>query len=168
MAKSAAEKRAGRVLRASPERAKSPMLSLLKQVQYRSFLLLEQALAPLNVSAVQFRILTTVKQRRRISSAELARLYDVRPQTMFKQVAVLESSGLIRRGASVANKRILELELSPAGERVLAECALAASALEQELFAGLTGGELGMFGELMTRMLKAAREKKRAKPLAAE
>ena len=168
MAKKATETRAGRVLRASPERAKSPMLSLVKQVQYRSFLLLEQALAPLDVSAVQFRILTTVKQRRRISSAELARLYDVRPQTMFKQVSVLENNGLIRRGVSETNKRILELELSPSGERVLAECALAASALEQDLFAGFSSGEISMYGELMTRMLKTAREKKRTKPLVAE
>lgn len=139
------------------------MLALMKQVQYRSFLLLERALTPLDVSAVQFRILTTLKHRRRISSAELARLYDVRPQTMFKQVAMLEAKGLIRRDVSETNKRILELELSPAGEKVLAECAACAASVEKDLFAELTAGEAAMYRELMTRMLATARQKKRAK-----
>lgn len=155
-------------IRGAPDRAHAPTLALMKQVQYRSYLLLERALEPLGVSAVQFRILTTLKQRQRISSAELARLYDVRPQTMFKQVALLESRGFIRRDVSEANKRILELELSPLGESTLTECAAHAAAVEKSLFTDFTAGELGMYRELMTRMLTSARDRRRAKQLGSE
>lgn len=151
--------------RAAPDRAQSPTLALMKQVQYRSFLLLERALQPTDVSAVQYRILTTLKHRKRISSAELARLYDVRPQSMFKQVAVLEAKGLIQREVSEANKRVLELALSPKGESVLTECMACAADVERALFQEFTAAEHAMYRELMSRMLERARAHRRAKQL---
>jgi DNA-binding MarR family transcriptional regulator len=146
--------------RPGPDRTQRRTLALIKQVQYRSYLRLEQALQPLGVSAVQYRILATLKQRRRMSSAELARLYDVRPQTMFKQIAALEEKALIRKYVSDAHKRVLEIELSAKGESALAECTTRAAAVETQLFHDFTEGELAMYREMMVRLLDAARSRR--------
>jgi DNA-binding MarR family transcriptional regulator len=133
------------------------VLALVKQVQYRCYLRVEQALAPLGVAEVQYRLMATLKDRKEMSSAELSRLYEVRPQTMFKQIALMEAKGLIRRTASKTNKRVLEVELSEKGRRVLAECDVRAAAIEEKLFRNFSPGELAIYRELMMRMLKGVR-----------
>src|SRR5512140_39910 len=105
----------GKAARANADRSTQSILHLVKQVQYKAYVRLESVLNPLGVTAVQFRILTTLSTRPNMSSAELARLYDVKPQTMIKQIALLESKGLIDRRVSDANKRLLELSLTEAG-----------------------------------------------------
>ncbi|MEJ0023521.1 MAG: MarR family transcriptional regulator [Alphaproteobacteria bacterium] len=112
-------KRSVKTSRTAPRGGQDSVLALIKQVQYRCYLRVEQALQPLGVAEVQYRLMATLKQRKEMSSAELSRLYEVRPQTMFKQIALMESKGLIRRTASKTNKRVLELELSEKGQRVL-------------------------------------------------
>ena len=57
-------------------------LYLVKQVQYKTFLRLEAALQPLGVTATQFRILTALSRGGKRSSAELSRLFGVKPQTI--------------------------------------------------------------------------------------
>lgn len=114
------------------------ILYLIKQIQYRSFVQLESVLQPMGITAVQFRVLTTISSRPSISSAELARLYDVKPQTMIKQIATLESKGLISRKTSKKNKRQLELTLTEAGKLCLAKCQTGARELEVNLMAALS------------------------------
>ncbi len=143
--------------RTAPRGGQDSVLALIKQVQYRCYLRVEQAMQPLGVAEVKYRLMATLKQRKEMSSAELSRLYEVRPQTMFKQIALMESKGLIRRTASKTNKRVLELELSEKGQRVLAECDARAAAIEEKLFRNFSRGELAIYRELMMRMLKAVR-----------
>jgi DNA-binding MarR family transcriptional regulator len=149
--------RSMKAARAAPNGGEERVLALMKRVQYRCYLRIEQALAPLGVAEVQYRLMATLKNRKEMSAAELSRLYEVRPQTMFKQIALMESKGLIRRAASKTNKRVLELELSEKGLRVLAECDARAAAIEEKLFRSFSRGELAIYRELMMRMLKAVR-----------
>lgn len=126
------------------------ILHLVKQVQYKAYVRLESVLQPQGVTAVQFRILTTLSTRPDMSSAELARLYDVKPQTMIKQIALLESKGMIGRRVSRANKRLLELSLTDAGKDALKQLQKGTRALERELLSPLDEAEqVQMRGYLM-------------------
>ncbi|PKP92170.1 MAG: MarR family transcriptional regulator [Alphaproteobacteria bacterium HGW-Alphaproteobacteria-16] len=135
------------------DRGAISILHLVKQVQYKAYVRLEAVLTPLGVTAVQFRILTTLSTRPNLSSAELARLYDVKPQTMIKQIALLEGKGLIDRRVSDANKRLLELSLTPAGAETLKQLQKDSRALERELMQPLDTDEQEVLRGLLSRLL---------------
>lgn len=141
--------------KAAPPPVSPPLLHLVKQVQYKAYLRLEDVFQPLGVTAVQFRIMTTLFSRAGISSAELARLYDVKPQTMIKQVATLERKGLIVRRNSDTNRKLLELRLTPEGERVLGELRHQSLAVEAEVLAPLDAAQQARLGELLGVLLEA-------------
>lgn len=143
----------GKAVRATTDRHPPSILHLVKQVQYKAYVRLESVLNPLGVTAVQFRILTTLSTRPNMSSAELSRLYDVKPQTMIKQIALLESKGLIDRRVSRANKRLLELSLTAAGKDALKKLQKDTRALEAELLTPLDGDELEILRGYLTRLL---------------
>lgn len=139
--------------RSSADRGGHSILHLVKQVQYKAYVRLESVLNPLGVTAVQFRILTTLSTRPNLSSAELARLYDVKPQTMIKQIALLESKGLIGRRVSKANKRLLELSLTSSGKAALKQLQKDTRALEAELLDPLDGEEQERLRGYLARLL---------------
>jgi len=145
-----------RAPRATNDAAHSPRtLYLVKQVQYKTYVRLEDALAPTGITTAQFRILFTLAQRTRRSSAELSRMFGVKPQTMIKQIAILETRGLIGRAMAPSNKRVLEVELTDEGQRVLAEANANAIALEDEIFSVLTPAELEQYRSAMMKLLRA-------------
>lgn len=93
----------------------------------------EVALQPLGVTTTQFRILSTLSQGEKRSSAELSRMFGIKPQTM--QIAILESNGLIERNLAKGNKRVLEVTMTEAGRLTMRACDKAATALEAAIFA---------------------------------
>ena len=133
--------------------AHPPILQLVKQVQYKAYLRLEGVLQPLGITAVQFRVMTTLQSRPGTSSAELARLYGVKPQTMIKQIGTLQTKGLIERTASEDNKRRLDLRLSERGQEILAQCRTGAMSIENELMAVFSESEQDQLASLLERML---------------
>ncbi len=135
-----------------PDDAAPSILHLVKQVQYRAYVRLEAVFQPLGITAAQFRILTTLSTRPTLTSAELARFYDVKPQTMIKQVALLETKGLIQRRESAANRRLLELTLSPRGRDCLARCQAEARRLEAEVLAPLAAAEQTVLRDALSRL----------------
>ena len=142
-----------RKAQSNSDRSGQSILHLVKQVQYKAYVRLESILNPLGVTAVQFRILTTLSTRPNLSSAELARLYDVKPQTMIKQIALLETKGLIDRRVSDANKRLLELSLTPAGVTALKQLQKDTRALEHELLKPLGDDEQIALRGFLVRLL---------------
>jgi DNA-binding MarR family transcriptional regulator len=129
------------------------ILHLVKQVQYKAYVRLESVLNPFDVTAVQFRILTTLSTRPDLSSAELARLYDVKPQTMIKQIALLEAKGLIERRVSDANKRLLEVRLTERGTTTLKQVQKDSRALERQLLSPLDDDEQAVLRDQLSRLL---------------
>jgi DNA-binding MarR family transcriptional regulator len=145
----------GNAARPKIDRTAQSILSLVKQVQYKAFVRLESVFQPLGITAVQFRILTTLSMRPGLSSAELARLYDVKPQTMIKQIALLEGKGLIGRQTSPANKRLLELTLTAEGATVLKQCHKGSQAMERTLLDPLTQGEQDQMRAMLLTLLQS-------------
>ena len=133
-------------------------LYLVKQVQYKTFLRLEAALQPLGVTTTQFRILTALSRSHKRSSAELSRLFGVKPQTMIKQIVNLESNGLIERNLAKNSKRVLEVSMTEAGRRALRACDKAATEVEADIFSGIAPGELERYRALMEKVLAYMRE----------
>ena len=140
-------------VRPDSDRSTHSILHLVKQVQYKAYVRLESVLNPLGVTAVQFRILTTLSTRPYMSSAELARLYDVKPQTMIKQIALLESKGLIDRRTSDNNKRLLELSMTKTGASALKQLQKDSRALERELLKTLNADEQDALRGYLFRLL---------------
>ncbi len=132
-------------------------LYLVKQVQYKTFLRLEAALQSLGVTTTQFRILTTLSHGEKRSSAALSRMFGVKPQTMIKQIAILESNGLIERNLAKGNKRVLEVTMTEAGRVALRACDKAATAVETAIFACFAPGELKTYRALMEKLLGSLR-----------
>jgi len=132
-------------------------LYLVKRVQYKTFLRLEAALAPLGVSPAQFQILTSLLHGEKRSSASLSRIFAVKPQTMIKQIAILESRGLIARQLAKGNKRVLEVSMTDAGRVTLRACDKAANAVEAEIFAAFEPAEVAMYRALMLKILAGLR-----------
>lgn len=130
---------------------------LIKQVQYKTFLRLEAALQSLGVTTTQFRILTTLSLAGKCSSAGLSRMFGVKPQTMIKQIAILEGNGLIARNLAKGNKRVLEVSMTEAGRVALRACDKAATAVESAIFAALDPAELKTYRALMQKLLASMR-----------
>ncbi|HVY80374.1 MAG TPA: MarR family transcriptional regulator [Steroidobacteraceae bacterium] len=142
---------------AAPAKPVPRTLYLMKRVQYKTFLRLEAALQPLGVTTTQFRILTTLSHGGHYSSASLSRMFGVKPQTMIKQIAMLESSGLIERHLAKGSKRVLEVTMTEAGRGVLRACDKAATAVESEIFACFEPWELETYRALMQKLLASMR-----------
>ena len=132
-------------------------LYLVKQVQYKTFLRLEAALQPLGVTTTQFRILVTLSHGEKRSSAKLSRMFGVKPQTMIKQIAILEGNGLIERNLAKGSKRVLEVTMTEAGRGALRSCDKAATSVEADIFSVFAAGELQTYRVLMEKLLDSMR-----------
>jgi DNA-binding MarR family transcriptional regulator len=144
----------------TPNGASKPVprtLYLIKRVQYKTFVRLEAAMQPLGVTTTQFRILTTLSHGGKRSSAELSRMFGVKPQTMIKQIANLESNGLIERNLAKGSKRVLEVTMTEAGRAALRACDKAATAVEASIFSCFEPGELATYRALMQKLLASLR-----------
>jgi len=153
-------KKQRRPSKSTPNSASKPVprtLYLIKQVQYKTFLRLEAALQPLGVTTTQFRILVTLSHGENRSSAGLSRMFGVKPQTMIKQIAILESNGLIERKLAKGNKRVLEVTMTEAGRVALRACDQAATAVEAAIFDSFEAGELKTYRTLMLKLLDSLR-----------
>lgn len=132
-------------------------LYLIKLVQYKTFVHLEAALQPPGVTPTQFSILTSLSHGEKRSSAELSRMFGVKPQTMIKQIATLQSNGLIERNLAKGSKRVLEVTMTEAGRVALRACDKAATAVEEAIFASFEPGELETYRALMQKLLAGMR-----------
>ncbi|MFT8246228.1 MarR family winged helix-turn-helix transcriptional regulator [Roseomonas sp. BN140053] len=127
---------------------------LVRRVQQETFLRLEAALQPLDVTTTQYTVLSLLARSPSLSSAELSRKFSVTPQTMIKLVSSLESKGLIARTGEGGDRRALAIRLTPAGKRVLARCDRAVDAVEDRLLDILGEGELASLRHALSRLLK--------------
>lgn len=103
---------------------------------------LEQALSELAVTTMQYTVLSIVRDRQPLSSSELSRRFFVTPQTMNEVVAGLEKMGLLSRSEDPANRRILSVRLTEAGQKLVVKCEAAVDRFEAEAFGVMSKTEL--------------------------
>jgi DNA-binding MarR family transcriptional regulator len=102
---------------------------------------MERALEDLEVTPPQFAVMTMLKAYPDQSSADLARLALLTPQTVSVIVANLERAGSIVRRPHSVHGRILTIELTESGMSLLERCRMRVLALEREVAGGLSQAE---------------------------
>jgi DNA-binding MarR family transcriptional regulator len=130
---------------------------LVKRLQHALYLRMESTLAPFELTATQYTVLSILGHRRDQSSAQLARRFAVTPQTMIKLVASLEAKGLISRAEGDEDRRRLVVSLTRAGRRVLEACEAAIDAMETEAFSALGEDRLAGLRSLLLATLDGMR-----------
>jgi DNA-binding MarR family transcriptional regulator len=114
---------------------------LLRQAAAAHRLRLERALADIEVTEPQFLVLTMLAAYAGASNADLARLTLLTPQTVNVIVKNLERAGALARTPHAAHGRVLELDLTAKGRRLLSASRERAHAVENELWRHLTPTE---------------------------
>ncbi len=111
---------------------------LLRQASAASRQAVEQALADLGVTQPQFLVMTMVNAYPGSSSADVARLAMLTPQTISVIVANLERDGRLVRTVSADHRRIQRMALTEDGRALLARCRDRTQAVEARLASTLT------------------------------
>lgn len=117
-----------------------------------------QAVAPLGLTTAQYTTLSIVAAQPSLSNAQLARRAFVRPQSMNQMLSGLERDGLLRRAQSPQHSRILHLDLSAEGRRVLGRCEARIEELEAAMLDGIEPKERRRLSEAIARMTANLRE----------
>ncbi|WP_131195774.1 MarR family winged helix-turn-helix transcriptional regulator [Lichenihabitans psoromatis] len=106
---------------------------LLRQAAAAYRLRLDRALADLGITPPQFAVMTMLKAYPGQSNADIARLALLTPQTTSVIVANLERARHIERRPHKVHGRILQIDLTPAGEKLLKACRSRVHLMEEEL-----------------------------------
>ncbi|WP_144634712.1 MarR family winged helix-turn-helix transcriptional regulator [Bordetella genomosp. 13] len=89
---------------------------LIKQVFHSMNRMLDQEMAPLELTAMQWRPLALLCKGRADTPAELARLNGVDTGAMTRTLDRLEAKGLVRRTRSLEDRRVIRIELTDSGK----------------------------------------------------
>jgi DNA-binding MarR family transcriptional regulator len=128
---------------ANASRSPQGNLGYLFRVAYQGFRRrLEAALASHGLTVPEYSVLSAFDARAQMSSAELARLLDVTPQTMNALVHELLDRSLLRREQHPSRGRTLLLRLSPRGRRLLDSATETVRRVENAALDGRDSAEL--------------------------
>ncbi len=113
---------------------------LLRQAAGAVRLALDRALAAEGMTYAQSATLTLIRAYEPISSADLARLTLLTPQTVNGVVGTLETRGAIVKRPDAVHGRILRLEITPEGRALQKRCRALTAPIEARLNARLAKG----------------------------
>ena len=102
---------------------------------------IEERVGPFGLTTLQYTALSVLHARTGLSNAQLARRSYLTPQTMNEVIAALQEKGLVTKSPDPNHGRILRIEPTAAGERVLAQCDLAVAGLEEQMMSELSEAE---------------------------
>lgn len=136
----------------SPPRAFYQVLRLHQLVSIR----LEEVLGPASLTATQYTMLSLVRRLQPVTSARLARWLQVSAQSAGETLKALEARGLLQRGVSASNKRIVLLSLTEDGTRMLAHADDLVFTAENQFFSVLDTAERTTFDQAVQRLRHAA------------
>ncbi len=142
-------------------RSRPRTMYLLNQANQAVRSQLEAALRDLQMTGIQYTILTIVDQHEGISSAELSRRFFVTAQTMNEIINGLEQRDLIARKEDPANKRILRMKLTAQGRRLLKKCEDIADRIEEAAFDWIHPNENETLRQSLRSLLRGLRERNR-------
>jgi DNA-binding MarR family transcriptional regulator len=108
--------------------------------------------AELKVTTTQYGILHLLKHRPNLDQITIARLLGLDRSTTGMVVKTLETAGLISRTVGATDKRRRDLELTPAGEAVLARLEVYAKAALERLLSPLSPDERPVLMALLKKL----------------
>jgi DNA-binding MarR family transcriptional regulator len=122
---------------------------------------LDDALRACGLTMAQWTALRAANEQPGASGAELARACRVSAQTMHTTIAALERVGLVVRQPHAVHGRVVQVYLSNAGERRLAEGQVIVAETEDRVLAGLTEEEQELLVGLLARVAGGLRRSRR-------
>ena len=141
---------------------------LLRQASGTMKSALNEILRPLDLSAVQYGVLSVLARDPGSSGADLARAVNTTPQAMNGVLATLERAQLIERRPHPTHGRILRVTLTGEGQRRLEAANPAVRALEAEMERAFAGDQIGTVKdwlvEVAARMETIARTSSQPQP----
>lgn len=114
---------------------------LLRQAQTAHRQAMERALSAFGLTPPQFSVLTMLVAYPGSSGADIARVSMLTPPTVSVIVANLERMGAIERTPHAVHGRVLQIEVTQAGQDLLAQCRSSVEAIDYALLAGLSADE---------------------------
>ncbi|VVE69127.1 MarR family transcriptional regulator [Pandoraea captiosa] len=99
---------------------------------------MSEALAPLGLTLAQFTALSVLDARGKLSNAQLAQRSFITPQSANEVVSVMASRQWITREPDPNHGRIVLLQLTDEGRRVLAQCEAVARDIDTRMRAGVS------------------------------
>jgi DNA-binding MarR family transcriptional regulator len=127
---------------------------LIKRVQQTLHSALDSALKDHHLTMAQYAVLFNLLHNPGASSAKLARLSFVTPQTMMRLVKNLEENGFLTRTQSSQAPRILKARLTSKGETVFRAATHDVSLVYSRMLSGIRNTELEQIGRLLNKMLQ--------------
>jgi DNA-binding MarR family transcriptional regulator len=135
------------------------ILYLLKRAEIESFSQMAATLETFNITPMQFTVLYFVDYNKDdLSSAQLSRRFLVKPQSMNELVAVLEKKNLLKKEVHPSNRRILHVQLTAKGKKLLGKCNLSLDKLEGNLLRGLSSTEIKKLKDLLGKLIETSRK----------
>lgn len=115
-----------------------------------------EALGPFRLTPTQYMVMSLACRHGQLSTAELARRFQIAPQSMNQTVASLIRKRLIGRRESPTHKRILHIELTPQGRKLLRQCDGLIDRVERLAFKNFECEELDAFRHMIQKALPAS------------
>jgi DNA-binding MarR family transcriptional regulator len=123
------------------QQSDATLLYLIKQVELAVRSHLDEAVAPADLTSLQYTALTVLQRHPGLTSAELARNSFVRAQTMAQMITFLEGRNFIRREVDPNSRRQHLLSLTDEGEQVIEELKDSVSAVERTMVSGMSSDD---------------------------
>jgi len=128
-------------------------LLLIRLLQLKTYNELAEALRQFDLTPLQYMVLSLAGHRGNSSTADLARRFQIAPQSMNEVVATLQGKKLIVRREAPEHRRILHIRLTAAGIKLLHKCEREVDRLERSIFHDFPRGELAAFRAMMMKAL---------------
>lgn len=113
---------------------------------------LEQRMAEHGLTDAQWRPLWLIKSGRADTAKEIARRLDIDAGAVTRVLDRLEGKGLIERARSEADRRLVHLRLTPAGEAAVRQVPAVLASVNNDFLSGFSEAEWKQLRRLLTRM----------------
>ncbi|CAM3453503.1 MarR family transcriptional regulator [Bordetella sputigena] len=114
---------------------------------------LDQEMAPLGLTATQWRPVAMVAMGRADTAAELARLNEVDTGAMTRTLDRLEAKKLLRRKRSEQDRRVIKIEITEEGQAMMREIPINIARTINHYLRGFSEHEVELLTHFLRRML---------------
>jgi DNA-binding MarR family transcriptional regulator len=133
------------------------LLSFIRAADQAATQAKERVLRDYGLTPAQHGVLAILSDHDAVTSAELARLGGVTPQTMNSTVGRLEARGLVVRNPHAVHRTLIEISLTAPGRALFQRADVAAEELDTVFTSRLSPGERATLIDLLTRVTETAR-----------
>ncbi|WP_051293814.1 MarR family winged helix-turn-helix transcriptional regulator [Pseudoduganella violaceinigra] len=113
---------------------------------------LDAKLAPFDITAAQYVVLSTLHSGRANIAAQICKELSYSPGAMTRMLNRLEQKGMIQKGPSLDSRRTVRLELTEAGQRLFPSLLAASGTVIADYFGTFSTQELETFEALLLKM----------------